>query len=86
VCVCVCVCMCVSIKLPAVKYICRISILNTGNYPAHNIFYVSHTEVSTKSAAHYKKQGPSSGSNIGPEFIAFCGRQNSVISLKVGML
>jgi len=42
---------------------------------------MSDIHISTQSAAHYKKQTPSSGSNSGSEFRTFCGRFNSVISL-----
>jgi len=62
-------------------YICRISNLPTGNFRIHNAIYVSDIHISTKSVAHYKKQTSSSGSNSHSEFIAFCGRRNSVISL-----
>jgi len=53
--------------------------LITSNFPVHNTFHMSDIHISTKSVAHYKKQTPTSGSNSGSEFRAFCDRRNSVI-------
>ena len=77
----VCVCVCVSLKLRVAKYIFRISVVATDYFPVHNVMYMFSTDISTKSVAHYKKQTPSSGSNLGSEFRAICGRRKSVISL-----
>ena len=84
VCVCVCACECVcvwmSLKLRVAKCIFRNSVFATDNFPVHNLMYKFSTDISTKSVAHYKKQ-THSGSNMGSEFRAICGRRKSVISL-----
>jgi hypothetical protein len=69
--VCVCVCS-ISLNLWVAKYICRYLIVATGNFPTHNVFCEFSIDILT-SVVHYKKQTPSSGSNSGSEFRAFCG-------------